>query len=158
MTYAVLFVCAGNVGRSPLAEAMAKRLLAEALDVEDNELESCGIRVLSAGTLAPDGIETSSRGVALAEEIGITMERHPARRLTGELADAVDVIFGMDGSHVEHLALMGYANKTELLNPDGLDIPDPRHQDWAFFRAVREQIGRALLARVPEILTAAGRD
>ena len=80
MTYTVLFVCAGNVGRSPLAEAIARRLLAESLNVGDDQLESYGLRVLSAGTEAPEGIETSSRGVTLAAEIGIVMNRRPARR------------------------------------------------------------------------------
>ena len=155
MTYTVLFVCAGNVGRSPLAEVMARRLLAESLGVEDGEVEARGIRVLSAGTEAPAGILTSRRGVGLAEEIGITMAPRPAQRLTKEMASGADVIFGMDAGHVEHLSRWGFGDKTELLDPRSGEIPDPRRRDMAFFRDVRDQIAVALSERVPRIITAA---
>ena len=156
MTYTVLFVCAGNVGRSPLAEAMARRFLAEALRAKDSDLEVRGIRVLSAGIEAPEGIQTSGRGVELAEEIGIAMVASPARRLTKGMAVGADVIFGMDAGQVEYLSQWGFGEKTELLDPHGGEIPDPRRQDTAFFRDVRDQIALALSERVPQILIAAG--
>jgi len=48
--YSVLFVCTGNTCRSPMAEGIAKRVLAERKRVPIDQLESAGVRVRSAGT------------------------------------------------------------------------------------------------------------
>lgn len=136
---------------------MTRRLLAESLGAEDGEVEARGIRVLSAGTEAPTGIVTSGRGVELAKEIGIAMVPSPARRLTKEMAGEADVIFGMDTDHLQYLSEWGFGEKTELLDPRGREIPDPRRHDMAFFRNVREEIASALSVRVPQIIAAAGR-
>ena len=156
MTYTVLFVCTGNVGRSPLAEAMARRFLAEALGVEDAALESRGIRVLSAGTKAPTGLQASARANSVAEEIGITIGRHPARRLTKTMVREADLILCMDAEQTARISKWGLATNAELLDPSGREIPDPRRHDIAFFRQVRDQIAAALEDRVPQILAGAG--
>ncbi|MDR9450358.1 MAG: low molecular weight phosphatase family protein [Acidimicrobiia bacterium] len=156
MTYTVLFLCTGNVGRSPLAEVMARRFLAEAIGVEDGELEARGLRVISAGTLAPPGVPASARAAAVAEEIGITIGPHPSERLTRTMAGEADVIFCMDATQIEHLARSGFVAKADLLDPDGRSIPDPRHQDLDFYRKVRDRIAVALQQRIPQILEDAG--
>lgn len=156
MTYTVLFVCTGNVGRSPLAEVMARRFLAEALGVEDGELEGRGLRVFSAGTLAPPDVPASVRATAVAGEIGIAIGRHASERLTGTMAGEADLIYCMDATQIEHLARLGFAAKAALLDPDGLAIPDPRHQDLDFYRKVRDRIAAALQRRIPQILEGAG--
>jgi protein-tyrosine phosphatase len=158
MTYTVLFVCAGNIGRSPLAEVMARRFLAEALGVGEHQLEANGIRVLSAGTLAPPGVQASPRASAVAEEIGITIGRHPSQHLSATMAAQADVIFGMETTHIDHLAQLGFGDKAALLDPGGRAIPDPRHQDLGFYREVRDHIAVALQRRIPQILANAGRD
>ncbi len=157
MTYTVLLVCAGNVGRSPLAEVMARRFLAEGMGVDDGELEANGIRVLSAGTLAPPGVQASARAATVAEEIGITMGVHPSQRIDQQMAGEADVIFCMDGTVLDQLVRMGLGAKSELLDPSGNPIPDPRGKDLDFYRTVRDTIAVALTQRVPEILADAGK-
>ena len=49
----VLFVCTGNTCRSPLAEALCKRMLADRLGCEPGELEARGFVVRSGGDGAP---------------------------------------------------------------------------------------------------------
>ena len=156
VTYNVLFVCAGNEGRSPLAEVIARRYLAEALGVGDDELETTGFHVFSAGTHAPLGVQASARGAAIAKELGITMGVHPSRRLDEHLVRGADVVFCMDLAQMEYLAEHGIADKAELLDPTGREIPDPRGQDVDFYREVRDQIVGSLQRRLPQILTAAG--
>ena len=153
--YNVLFVCTGNVGRSPLAEVMARRFLAEALGVRDDELETNGIQVFSAGTHAPLGVQASARGSAIAEEIGISMGVHPSRRLDEHMVRGADVVFCMDLAQMEYLAEHGMADNAELLDPTGREISDPRGRDLDFYREVRDQIVTALRQRLPQILTAA---
>ena len=80
----VLFVCAGNICRSPFAERLARRLAAErGLDVE----------FASAGEIALDGDRCPPDAVAVAKEYGVDLSSHRARRLTTDEADKVVPLF-----------------------------------------------------------------
>ena len=80
----VLFVCAGNICRSPFAEGLARRLAAErGLDVE----------FASAGEIALDGDRCPPDAVAVAREYGVDLSSHRARRLTTDKADKVVPLF-----------------------------------------------------------------
>jgi protein-tyrosine-phosphatase len=79
----VLFVCAGNICRSPFAEGLARRLAAErGLDVE----------FASAGEIALDGDRCTRDAVDAAREHGVDLSSHRARRLTAERSSAVDKV------------------------------------------------------------------
>jgi protein-tyrosine-phosphatase len=79
----VLFVCAGNICRSPFAEGLARRLAAErGLDVE----------FASAGEIALDGDRCSADAVAAAREHGVDLSSHRARRLTATDRAAFDKV------------------------------------------------------------------
>jgi protein-tyrosine phosphatase len=155
MTYTVLFLCTGNIGRSPLAAALARHKMARALGTEGPSLEEAGIFVLSAGTLAPEGMTASPRGVAVAAEHGVDLTGHVSTRLTISMAEAADRIFCMDTAQVEYVRSLGAHSTAELLVPKGEDIPDPRGHDLEFYRRVRDQIEAALDERLPEILAEA---
>jgi protein-tyrosine-phosphatase len=80
----VLFVCAGNICRSPFAEGLARRLATErGLDVE----------FASAGEIALDGDRCPPDAVAVAKEYGVDLSSHRARRLTTDKADKVVPLF-----------------------------------------------------------------
>ena len=80
----VLFVCAGNICRSPFAEGLAQRRAAErGLDVE----------FASAGEIALDGDRCPPDAVAVAKEYGVDLSSHRARRLTADKADKVVPLF-----------------------------------------------------------------
>lgn len=51
----ILFVCSGNTCRSPMAEGIARQLLARKLNVSEGELERKGLSVMSAGSFAMPG-------------------------------------------------------------------------------------------------------
>lgn len=103
----ILFVCTGNTCRSPLAEALLRRMLEEQ-GVQD-------VEVASAGTGAWTGAPASEGSYLVALEEGIDLSAHRARALTAELAEGSDLILTMSRSHRQRLTELGFGARTFLL-------------------------------------------
>ena len=89
--FGVLFVCTGNICRSPTAEALARRELARHPGVP--------IQVSSAGSHALEGNPAASRSILAAAERGAGLERHFARELTRRRVRAADLVLCMAAEH-----------------------------------------------------------
>lgn len=154
MSLRILVLCAGNIGRSPLAAAMLRRGIAVELGVSENQLEAIGVVVTSAGTGAPVGHAASGRGVAFAAANGLDLSEHAASQLSTQHLAEADVIYCMDQHQLAAVAELdrAAATKAQLLAGEGREIPDPHHESDAFFRRVAEQIERAAADRIPELL------
>ena len=154
MTLRVLVVCAGNIGRSPLAAAFLRHTLAEELETPLSELEPLGLLVRSAGIEAPIGHPASVRGQAFAVGHGVDLSDHEATLLTAPLVEAADVIYGFDRSQIEGVRAVSpaAASQVRLWAGKGIEIPDPHHESDDFFVAVAEQIVAAVPERTAEIL------
>lgn len=122
----VLFVCTGNTCRSPLAEALFKKRLADRLGCAIEELPARGYHVLSAGLSAAAGGPAAVEAEQVARGYGADLAAHRSRPLTPELAAQADYLVGMTGSHVR--AVMDYFGDLgvppRLLDSAG-DIADP---------------------------------
>jgi len=92
-----LFVCFGNIIRSPMCEALLIRAL--------RDFPTREITVSSAGLNATPGRAAHPWAVAGAQDWSISLENHKARLLTAEMVDRADVIFVMD-----------YQNQVQLLS------------------------------------------
>jgi protein-tyrosine-phosphatase/predicted ATP-grasp superfamily ATP-dependent carboligase len=106
----VLFVCYGNIMRSPMAEAMLKLVLAEQ--------GVNGVGVQSAGLHALTGRKAHPLALKVSREMGIPLDNQRARLLTPEMVASSDLIFAMD---FENLAELGAAypdakNKIHMLS------------------------------------------
>ena len=89
--FGVLFVCTGNICRSPTAEALARREL--------DRYPGAPIQLSSAGSHALEGNPAASRSMLAASARGASLERHLARELTGRRVRAADLVLCMAAEH-----------------------------------------------------------
>lgn len=126
-SFVLLFVCTGNTCRSPMAEALARHLIAERLGCDAAALDERGVVVMSAGLAALAGGRAACEAVDALGERGLDLSHHETQPLTDLLVRQADAIFTMTRSHRE--AIVGQwpeaATRTRLLSADGTDICDP---------------------------------
>lgn len=137
----VLFVCTGNTCRSPLAEAVCKRRLADRLGCEVNELEARGFVVNSAGVYAYPGEAASEGAVIAAAELGADLAAHRSRPVNPELLANANHVVAMTGGHLAALAAR-FPNVGPPPVPlaDGFDLPDPIGGELDEYRACARAI------------------
>ena len=119
----LLMVCVGNICRSPTAEYLMRKELAE---------RGATLLVASAGLAALVDKPAAPTAVELASERGIDLSPHRARQLTPEMIRAHDLILVMEQAHIRAIEAMApdARGKVHLLGRwhHGFEIPDPYRQ------------------------------
>ena len=140
----ILFLCTGNVCRSPMAEGLFRHAVKGRGE----------FRILSAGLGAMDGQSPTNHSVQAMREIGIDISHQRSRALTAELVRSADLILGMTHSHTDTVALLypSAAEKTfllrefdETLEPYEKDISDPIGSPYHIYVECRDQIEQGIV-------------
>lgn len=93
----ILFVCTGNICRSPMAAALFRARAA-------TEGDGDRYRIESAGTRGVNGEPASTNAQLAMQQRGLSLDGHVARTITPELAREADLILVMTRSHRDALA------------------------------------------------------
>ncbi|WP_176036395.1 low molecular weight protein-tyrosine-phosphatase [Brucella tritici] len=142
----ILFICAGNICRSPLAEG-----------VMDHVLEKRGIRdvrVDSAGTNGyHTGEEPDERSISVAARHGLDISTQRCRQLIAADFSRFDLILGMDRYNMRMIAERQPANAsaqiglfTEIAEGWAVEIPDPYYGGTGDFEKVYRMVLAASIA------------
>lgn len=140
----ILFVCMGNICRSPLAEGMVRAALDEAgLSLK---LDSAGTHDYHIGA-APD-----PRARAVARELGCSIDSLRARQVQAKDFSEFDLILAADAANLHWLELHRPTDakaETALLLPwcggaVGTEVPDPYYGDIEDFRHTASLLRRAM--------------
>jgi len=138
----ILFVCTGNICRSPTAEGVMRYYLESKALGDRVFIDSAGTTGFHAGE-APD-----MRSVAIARKRGVMIEGLRARKVEVGDFDAFDFIFALDNEHLQHLRRMCPAGaKAEValfLEYAGVEraseVPDPYYGETHHFEYVLDLI------------------
>ena len=154
----VLFVCMGNICRSPTAEAVFRRRLAEAGLASEVEVDSAGLGDWHVGQ------DADERSAAALRARGYPAWVHEAKQFRPADFEDRDLVVALDAGHERALRAMAPTaaarakirmlrryDPTAAADPDGFDVPDPYYGGERGFERVLDLVEAACAGLLAEV-------
>lgn len=145
----ILFICTGNACRSPLAEAILRKMLSDNC-IPDVEVASCGTKV-------PEGLDHEETMCRIAVENGYEMGGK-AVLMNEDLLNSADLIIVMtqhQRDQVTRLLSYDHWNRMVRFNEycfgEPTDLPDPHYQTEHVYRTCFDTIERGCAEIIKKI-------
>jgi protein-tyrosine phosphatase len=153
----VLFVCLGNICRSPMAEAIFQHLINEKGLSKVVEIDSCGTANYHVGD------DADPRTISAVRSKGIAID-HCVRQLTADDLDHYDYVLAMDKSNYQNIIRLsnpGNRSKVHLMRDfdpghAGTEVPDPYYGNARHFEDVYEILHRSISHFIDNLLRTEG--
>lgn len=152
-TYSVMFVCTGNICRSPMALGILEKLLPEA--IRDS------VSITSSGTSAYPGSPASRHAVEVCRAFGADISRHKSKPTDAKLVAEIDLILVMEPHHLDYIGsldltafersflLKEYKRSTDYRGPRS--VTDPIGGGAAVYQTVFQDILGEIRRILPDI-------
>ena len=120
----IIFVCLGNICRSPIAEGIAKKIIKE--NLLDIEVDSAGTGDWHVGE------NPCPNSVKVAKNNGIDISKAVSRQIKKSDLKKFDLIVALDSQNYTDLKALGAKNPVKLgdFGYSGADVPDPYFFEW----------------------------
>lgn len=143
----IVFVCTGNTCRSPMAEAIARSLVAA------QKPNGITTHIVSAGVAAGGEMPATAEAIHAVHELGHEFHDHRSQPLTRAIIDRADAIFAMTPTHLETVLAMEpeAADRAWTLDPAGA-VPDPIGGDQSLYLETARRIESLVRTRLEEML------
>jgi tRNA threonylcarbamoyl adenosine modification protein (Sua5/YciO/YrdC/YwlC family) len=141
-SFMVVLVCTGNTCRSPMAEAMLKKRIADRLGCKVPELDDRGVVIMSAGLSAPPGSRAAAEAIQTMQDRQLDLAHHESQPLSERIVRFADTILAMTRGHRDAIveAWPDAEPRVHLISRGRGDVSDPIGGPLDLYRRCAEQL------------------